>query len=225
MKEVQTLLRANSDNFSLNAELDDESHTELADIIEQTSVPSAEDEHAGAVAARGAAGAYVGALAEGASRPHACATASPTTCRSGSTRSRRFSIVRARRSLAVLATAAGESVRRAGDHAERARAAAALHESECEGVVAILVRARRPRSPGMTPQIDREPRAALRVAQAAGRRAEGGRGAADRGEDDAQAALRRAAGRRADAARHRRDPGPLARARAPDRVARGGKMP
>src|SRR5436309_8319093 len=44
VKEVQTLLRANSDNFSLNAELDDESHTELADVIEQTTVPSAEDE-------------------------------------------------------------------------------------------------------------------------------------------------------------------------------------
>lgn len=43
-KEVQTLLRANSDNFSLNAELDDESHTELADVIEQTTIPSAEDE-------------------------------------------------------------------------------------------------------------------------------------------------------------------------------------
>jgi RNA polymerase primary sigma factor len=43
VKEVQTLLRANSDNFSLNAELDDESHTELADVIEQTTVPSAED--------------------------------------------------------------------------------------------------------------------------------------------------------------------------------------
>jgi RNA polymerase primary sigma factor len=44
VKEVQTLLRANSDNFSLNAELDDESHTELADVIEQTTIPSAEDE-------------------------------------------------------------------------------------------------------------------------------------------------------------------------------------
>src|SRR5216684_8417462 len=44
VREVQTLLRANNDNFSLNAELDDESHTELADVIEQTSVPSAEDE-------------------------------------------------------------------------------------------------------------------------------------------------------------------------------------
>ena len=43
LKEVQTLLQANSDNFSLNAELDDESHTELAEMIEQTSVPSAED--------------------------------------------------------------------------------------------------------------------------------------------------------------------------------------
>jgi RNA polymerase primary sigma factor len=43
VKEVQTLLRANTDNFSLNAELDDESHTEFADVIEQTSVPSAED--------------------------------------------------------------------------------------------------------------------------------------------------------------------------------------
>jgi RNA polymerase primary sigma factor len=44
VKEVQTLMQANSDNFSLNAELDDESHTELADVIEQTSIPSAEDE-------------------------------------------------------------------------------------------------------------------------------------------------------------------------------------
>jgi RNA polymerase primary sigma factor len=43
VKEVQTLLQANSDNYSLNAELDDESHTELADVIEQTSVPSAEE--------------------------------------------------------------------------------------------------------------------------------------------------------------------------------------
>src|SRR3954470_11545662 len=44
VKEVQTLLHANSDNFSLNAELDDESHTELADVIEQTAIPSAEEE-------------------------------------------------------------------------------------------------------------------------------------------------------------------------------------
>ena len=44
VKEVQTLMHANSDNFSLNAELDEESHTELADVIEQTTVPSAEDE-------------------------------------------------------------------------------------------------------------------------------------------------------------------------------------
>lgn len=44
VKEVQTLLQANSDNFSLNAEVDDESHTELADMIEQTTIPSAEDE-------------------------------------------------------------------------------------------------------------------------------------------------------------------------------------
>ncbi|HVR38354.1 MAG TPA: sigma-70 family RNA polymerase sigma factor [Thermoanaerobaculia bacterium] len=44
VKEVQTLLHANTDNYSLNAELDDESHTELADVIEQTTIPSAEDE-------------------------------------------------------------------------------------------------------------------------------------------------------------------------------------
>ena len=44
VKEVQTLLRANADNYSLNAELDDESHTELADMVEQTMIPSAEDE-------------------------------------------------------------------------------------------------------------------------------------------------------------------------------------
>src|SRR5688500_10222410 len=44
IKEVQTLLQANADNYSLNAELDDESHTELADVVEQTMIPSAEDE-------------------------------------------------------------------------------------------------------------------------------------------------------------------------------------
>ncbi|HUP61666.1 MAG TPA: sigma-70 family RNA polymerase sigma factor [Thermoanaerobaculia bacterium] len=44
VKEVNTLLQANADNYSLNAELDDESHTELADVIEQTTIPSAEDE-------------------------------------------------------------------------------------------------------------------------------------------------------------------------------------
>jgi len=44
VKEVQTLMHANNDNFSLNAELDDESHAELADMIEQTTVPSAEVE-------------------------------------------------------------------------------------------------------------------------------------------------------------------------------------
>jgi len=43
VKEVQTLLRANNENFSLNVELDDDSHTELSEVIEQTSVPSAED--------------------------------------------------------------------------------------------------------------------------------------------------------------------------------------
>lgn len=44
VREVQTLLQANADNYSLNAELDDESHTELADVVEQTMIPSAEDE-------------------------------------------------------------------------------------------------------------------------------------------------------------------------------------
>ncbi len=44
VKEVNTLLQANADNFSLNAELDDDSHTELGDVIEQTTIPSAEDE-------------------------------------------------------------------------------------------------------------------------------------------------------------------------------------
>ena len=44
VKEVQTLLQANTDNYSLNAELDDDSHTELADVVEQTMIPSAEVE-------------------------------------------------------------------------------------------------------------------------------------------------------------------------------------
>ena len=43
VREVQTLLQANSDNFSLNAELDGDSHTELVEMIEQTSIPSVED--------------------------------------------------------------------------------------------------------------------------------------------------------------------------------------
>lgn len=43
-KEVQTLLRAGTENYSLNSELDTESHTELADVLEQTMVPSAEVE-------------------------------------------------------------------------------------------------------------------------------------------------------------------------------------
>jgi RNA polymerase primary sigma factor len=42
VKEVQTLLQANADNYSLNAELDGDSHTELADVVEQTMIPSAE---------------------------------------------------------------------------------------------------------------------------------------------------------------------------------------
>ena len=44
VKEVQTLLQANADNYSLNAELDGDSHTELADVVEQTMIPSAEVE-------------------------------------------------------------------------------------------------------------------------------------------------------------------------------------
>jgi len=44
LKEVQTLLQANNENFSLNAEIDDESHAELIDLIEQTTVPSVEIE-------------------------------------------------------------------------------------------------------------------------------------------------------------------------------------
>jgi RNA polymerase primary sigma factor len=44
VKEVQTLLHANTENYSLNAELDDESHTELADVVEQTMMPSVEAE-------------------------------------------------------------------------------------------------------------------------------------------------------------------------------------
>lgn len=44
VKEVQTLLQANVDNFSLSAELDHDTHAALADIIEQTTIPSAEDE-------------------------------------------------------------------------------------------------------------------------------------------------------------------------------------
>jgi RNA polymerase primary sigma factor len=44
VKEVQTLLQANTDNYSLNAELDDETHTELADVVEQTMVPAADVE-------------------------------------------------------------------------------------------------------------------------------------------------------------------------------------
>ena len=41
-KEVQTLLQASHENFSLSSELDGESHTELSEMIEQTSIPSVE---------------------------------------------------------------------------------------------------------------------------------------------------------------------------------------
>lgn len=44
VKEVNTLMQAMNESFSLSSELDGESHTELGDLIEQTSVPSAEDE-------------------------------------------------------------------------------------------------------------------------------------------------------------------------------------
>ncbi|MGA7614525.1 MAG: sigma-70 family RNA polymerase sigma factor [Thermoanaerobaculia bacterium] len=44
LRDVQTLLHVNAENFSLSSELDNESHTELSDLIEQTTVPSAEDE-------------------------------------------------------------------------------------------------------------------------------------------------------------------------------------
>jgi DNA-directed RNA polymerase sigma subunit (sigma70/sigma32) len=44
VKEIQTLLQASNENFSLSTELDGESHTELGEILEQTTVPSAEEE-------------------------------------------------------------------------------------------------------------------------------------------------------------------------------------
>lgn len=44
VKEVNTLMQAMNESFSLSSELDGDSHTELGDLIEQTSVPSAEDE-------------------------------------------------------------------------------------------------------------------------------------------------------------------------------------
>lgn len=43
-KEVATLMQAMTDSFSLNTELGDESHTELGDLIEQTTVPPADEE-------------------------------------------------------------------------------------------------------------------------------------------------------------------------------------
>jgi len=44
VREINTLMQAMNDSFSLSSELDGESHTELGDLIEQTSIPSAEDE-------------------------------------------------------------------------------------------------------------------------------------------------------------------------------------
>lgn len=43
-REVQTLLTASADHLSLSAELDDESHTELSELVEQTMMPSIEVE-------------------------------------------------------------------------------------------------------------------------------------------------------------------------------------
>src|SRR4029079_6937257 len=105
-----------------------------------------------------------------------------------------------------------------------ARAALALHEPEPEGVVALLVRARRPAGRHV-PEHRHDTRAALGVFEAARTGAEDGGLADAGGEDCSEAALRRAAGRRADAARHRGDSGVVARARAADRVARGGEVP
>ena len=118
-----------------------------------------------------------------------------------------------------------QSLRAAVDHAERARATAALHESELEGVVAILVRARRSRR--RDDAADRR-RRACRCCESLKQQ-----GAVQKAVEALpieektilQAPLRRPAGRRADAARHRRDPRPLARARAADRVARRGEVP
>ncbi len=47
VREVNTLMQASTDNFSLSAEINDESHTELVDMIEQTTVPSIEVEMEG----------------------------------------------------------------------------------------------------------------------------------------------------------------------------------
>ena len=42
-RDVETLLRVSNDSFSLSAEIDPESHTELEDMIEQTMMDSVED--------------------------------------------------------------------------------------------------------------------------------------------------------------------------------------
>ncbi|HVT44931.1 MAG TPA: sigma-70 family RNA polymerase sigma factor [Thermoanaerobaculia bacterium] len=44
VREIDTLLQANHENYSLSSELDGDSHTELAELIEQTTIPSAEVE-------------------------------------------------------------------------------------------------------------------------------------------------------------------------------------
>jgi len=44
VKEVQTLMQASLENFSLSDELDGESHLELSDVLAQTTVPSADAE-------------------------------------------------------------------------------------------------------------------------------------------------------------------------------------
>ncbi|HVT04616.1 MAG TPA: sigma-70 family RNA polymerase sigma factor [Thermoanaerobaculia bacterium] len=44
VKEIEFLMQTATESFSLSSELDSESHTELGDILEQTTVRSAEDE-------------------------------------------------------------------------------------------------------------------------------------------------------------------------------------
>ena len=218
VKEVQTLLHANSDNFSLNAELDDDSHTELAEMIEQTSVPSVED----AMQVQGRRDELLAHMSELSPKERLVLSLRHGVTDNVPKRIDELAQFLNRESEQIASGAerrGPEGVRRADDYRERACATAALHEPEREGVVVLLVRARRPRRGDDAADRPRAHAAARRVAQAAGRCAKSDRVTDDRGEDDPQAALWRAAGRRADAARHRRDPEPVPRTRTPDRVA------
>ncbi len=220
VREVQTLLQASNENFSLSSELDGESHTELGEILEQTTVRSAEDEMDGAIAPRRAA---------------------PSARRADAERAARADIASRRQDYRPKSKDGDRDAHRAidgrghGDAARRGRRrmrgprARAERVRECAPLTRALILKRKrsgTRSGIGSPAGDRRssaptPSRSDQACRGAGR----GRTAPARSARDAQAPVRHPAGRGTYASRHRRDPPSLSRARPADRSARRGEVP